>query len=162
MRPTWHNMQWSHQALPDFVLHTLSKFYDVPVGFEPPLILRLNIAYFTVAEGWLLLDIGWFVLFVTDLEQWHFVLKRPGCLSFIILNMCTKQEVTLIKMSFDILAERKCHPQVTGRLTFDRMTQDLTCVHPSFHLPFEYQFRSLCIEYIYSYCDYKLRFLNES
>ena len=29
----------------------------------PPPILRLNIAYFAVAEGWLLLDIGWFVLF---------------------------------------------------------------------------------------------------
>ena len=40
-------------------LHTLSKLYDVPVGFvTPPPILRLNIAYFTVAEGWLLLDIG--------------------------------------------------------------------------------------------------------
>ena len=42
-------------------LHTLSKLYDVPVGFvhpPPPPILRLNIAYFAVAEGWLLLDIG--------------------------------------------------------------------------------------------------------
>ena len=29
----------------------------------PPPILRLNIAYFAVAEGWLLLDIRWFVLF---------------------------------------------------------------------------------------------------
>ena len=29
----------------------------------PPPILRLNIAYFAVAEGWLLLDIGLFVLF---------------------------------------------------------------------------------------------------
>ena len=41
--------------------HTLSKLYDVPVGFEPPPpILRLNIAYLAVAEGWLLLDIGLF------------------------------------------------------------------------------------------------------
>ena len=40
-------------------LHILSKLYDVPVGFvPPPLILMLNIAYFAVAEGWLLLDIG--------------------------------------------------------------------------------------------------------
>ena len=39
-------------------LHTLSKLYDVPVGLVPPRILRLNIAYFAVAEGWLLLDIG--------------------------------------------------------------------------------------------------------
>ena len=46
-------------------LHTLSKLYDVPVGFVlPPPILRLNIAYFAVAEGWLLLDIEWFVLFL--------------------------------------------------------------------------------------------------
>ena len=29
----------------------------------PPPSLMLNIAYFAVAEGWLLLDIGWFVLF---------------------------------------------------------------------------------------------------
>ena len=34
------------------------------VLYPPPLILRLNIAYFAVAEGWLLLDIGWFVLFL--------------------------------------------------------------------------------------------------
>ena len=39
-------------------LHTLSKLYDVPVGFVLPPILRLSIAYFAVAEGWLLLDIG--------------------------------------------------------------------------------------------------------
>ena len=39
-------------------LHILSKLYDVPVGFVPPPISRLNIAYFAVAEGWLLLDIG--------------------------------------------------------------------------------------------------------
>ena len=46
-------------------LHTLSKLYDVPVGFvTTPPILRLNIAYFAVAEGWLLLDIGLFVLFL--------------------------------------------------------------------------------------------------
>ena len=46
-------------------LHTLSKLYDVPVGFEPPPpLFWLNIAYFAVAEGWLLLDIGWFVLFL--------------------------------------------------------------------------------------------------
>ena len=30
---------------------------------NPPLILRLYIAYFAVAKGWLLLDIGWFVLY---------------------------------------------------------------------------------------------------
>ena len=42
----------------------ITLFYDVPVGFVNPLpILRLCIALFAVAEGWLLLDIGWFVLF---------------------------------------------------------------------------------------------------
>ena len=35
-------------------LHSLSKLYDVPVGFLSPL-LRLSIALFAVAEGWLLL-----------------------------------------------------------------------------------------------------------
>ena len=44
-------------------IHTLSKVYDVPVGFVPPL-LRLRIALFAVVEGWLLLDTGWFVLFL--------------------------------------------------------------------------------------------------
>ena len=40
-------------------LHTLSKLYDVPVGFvTPSLHLRQCIALFEVAEGWLLLDIG--------------------------------------------------------------------------------------------------------
>ena len=40
-------------------LHTLSKLYDVLIGFVPhsPL-LSLCIAVFAVAAGWLLLDIG--------------------------------------------------------------------------------------------------------
>ena len=38
-------------------IRTLSKLYDVPVGFVPPC-LRLCIALFAVAEGWMLLDIG--------------------------------------------------------------------------------------------------------
>ena len=47
----------------DAPLQTLSILYDVPVGFvTPPPILRLCIALFAVAEGWLLLDIGLFVL----------------------------------------------------------------------------------------------------
>ena len=46
-------------------LHTLSKFYDVPVVFVYPLpILRLRIALFAIYEGWLLLNIEWFVLFL--------------------------------------------------------------------------------------------------
>ena len=39
-------------------LHTLSKLYDVPVGFVSSPLLRQCIASFAVAEGWLLLDIG--------------------------------------------------------------------------------------------------------
>ena len=38
-------------------LHTLSKLYDVPVGFVTPPIFRLCIALFAVAKGWLLLNI---------------------------------------------------------------------------------------------------------
>ena len=48
------------------LLHTLSKLYDVPVGFVTPLFWcgHWCIALFAVAEGLLLLDIGWFVLFL--------------------------------------------------------------------------------------------------
>ena len=42
----------------DAPLHTLSKLYDVLVGFCNPPNFELNIAYFAFAEGWLLLDIG--------------------------------------------------------------------------------------------------------
>ena len=49
---------------------------NVNVGFEhPPPILRLNIAYFAVAEGWLLLDIGWFVLFLSSQNCFHILSK---------------------------------------------------------------------------------------
>ena len=46
-------------------LLTLSKLYDV----YPPL-LRQCIAVFAVTEGWLLLDIGWFVLFFSIIGWW--------------------------------------------------------------------------------------------
>ena len=39
----------------------------------PLSILRLCIALFTVTEGWLLLDIGWFVLF---LYTWFYYLMK--------------------------------------------------------------------------------------
>ena len=39
------------------LLHTLSKLYDVPVGFVAPSYFE-TVYCFTVAEGWLLLDIG--------------------------------------------------------------------------------------------------------
>ena len=45
-------------------LHTLSKLYDGLM--DPSPILRLCIALFAVAEGWLLHDIGWFVLFLIN------------------------------------------------------------------------------------------------
>ena len=50
-------------------LHTLSKFKDVSVGFVPPSHLRQCFALFVVAEGWLLLDIVWFVLFLWQMEK---------------------------------------------------------------------------------------------
>ena len=46
----WNRYKW---RLTRFAIHLLNSNS----------ILRLNIAYFAVAEGWLLLDIGWFVLF---------------------------------------------------------------------------------------------------
>ena len=46
----------------------------------PPPILRLNIAYFAVAEGWLLLDIGWFVLFLNIFK--HVSIFVKACLYF--------------------------------------------------------------------------------
>ena len=42
----------------DALFHTLSKLYDVPVGFVTPPHLRQCIALIAVAQGWLLLDIG--------------------------------------------------------------------------------------------------------
>ena len=44
-------------------LHTLSKYYGIPIGFVTPF-LRLCLALFAVAEGWMLLGIDWFVLFI--------------------------------------------------------------------------------------------------
>ena len=64
-------------------LHTVSKLYDVPVcSVPPPPLLRQCIAIFAVAEGWLLLDIGWFVLFVlvwNNLKSDQYSLFCPYC-----------------------------------------------------------------------------------
>ena len=51
------------------------------VLYPPPPILRLNIANFAVAEGWLLLDIGWFVLFL-----WFTASLRPSSSKFCLLQ----------------------------------------------------------------------------
>ena len=59
-----HSNWIDHTLKLDAPVHTLSKLYDFPVGFVPNPLLRLCIALFSVAEGWLLLDIGWFVLFL--------------------------------------------------------------------------------------------------
>ena len=49
----------------DAPLHTLSKLYYVPVDFvAPPPSFEAVYCLFAVAEGWLLLDIEWFVLFL--------------------------------------------------------------------------------------------------
>ena len=62
---------------PGALLHTLSKLYDVPVGFvhHPYDILRLCIALLTVAGGWLFLDIGWFVLFLSSFLEFSSAVK---------------------------------------------------------------------------------------
>ena len=50
-------------------LHTLFKLYDASVGFvTPPALLRIYISLFAVTEGLLLLDIGWFVLFLSQMN----------------------------------------------------------------------------------------------
>ena len=38
--------------------HTLSKLYDVPIGFVPHPSFEAVYCFFAVAEVWLLLDIG--------------------------------------------------------------------------------------------------------
>ena len=45
-------------------MHTMSKLYDVPVGFPPH--LRQCIALFAVDERWMLLHIGWSVLILHE------------------------------------------------------------------------------------------------
>ena len=70
-------------------LHTLSKVTDVPVGFVPTPYLMQYIALLAVAEGWLLIDIGWFVLFC---QQWLLVWTMQGAIRKIwYLNLfCAK------------------------------------------------------------------------
>ena len=54
-------------------LQTLSKFYDVPVGFVNSPVLGLCIALFAVAGWWLLLDVGLFLLLLIMIRR-----DRPG------------------------------------------------------------------------------------
>ena len=65
----------------------------------------------------------------TDLDQWQFVLKLSGHLSFIFLDLCTKKEETLTEKCqyMYTLSENKCNQKVTGRLTFDLLTPKSTC-----------------------------------
>ena len=54
----------------DWIYHaSKSRYYWKIVKATDNPILRLDIAYFAVAEGWLLLDIGWFVLFSKNRTQ---------------------------------------------------------------------------------------------
>ena len=71
-------------------LHTLSKLYDVPVGFVTPPYFEAVYAYFAVAKGWLLLDIGWFVLYLRKFYG------RYG-------DLIKQYEVSLSQMLNDIL-----------------------------------------------------------
>ena len=63
----------------------------------------------------------------TDLDQWQFVLKLSGHVSFTILNLFTKKEEELTKMWSDILSENKFTRKVAERLTFDLLTQSSIC-----------------------------------
>ena len=63
----------------------------------------------------------------TDLDQWQFVLKLLGHLSFIFLDLCTNWEETLTEKYQDILSDNKCNQKVAGRLTFDLLTRKSTC-----------------------------------
>ena len=66
-----------------FKIHTLSKLYDVPVGFVPaPRYLRKCIALFAVAEGWLLLDIGLFVFLKNHYYVEYVVVVSMSIISF--------------------------------------------------------------------------------
>ena len=53
-------------------LYNLSKLYDVTVDYVSPPLLRQCSTIFAVAEGWLLLDIGLFVLFMYIIWQLKF------------------------------------------------------------------------------------------
>ena len=66
----------------DTSLHTLSKLYDVPVGFVTPH-LGQYIALFAVAEGWLLLHIGRFVLFFY--KQLHRSHQEKYCVLWMVI-----------------------------------------------------------------------------
>ena len=82
-------------------LHTLSILFDVPVGFIAPPNLRQCIALFAVAEGWLLLDIGWSVL--TFLVICVLVLTVKQNLHFLYQNRCY-----LLLFTGLCLAKQKC------------------------------------------------------
>ena len=58
----------------------LSKLYDVPIDCvtPPPPHLRQCISLYTVAEGWLSLDIGWFVLFSRWFSMWLYILPSKN------------------------------------------------------------------------------------
>ena len=86
----------------------------------------------------------------TDLDQWQFVLKLSGHVSF-IPSLYTKYEEELTKMCSDILSENKCTQKVFGRLTLTFWPK-VRYVAAAFHLLMENEVRSLYIEIIYSYC----------
>ena len=80
-------------------LHPLSKFYDVPVGFVSQL-FRQCIAIFAVSEGWLLLDIEWFVLFVYDVTQvlCKMATLKTGKLLFVTYS---EKSTSVLEATFD-------------------------------------------------------------
>ena len=77
----------------------LSRWFCNP----PPPMLRLYIALFAVAEGWLLLDIGWFVLFLTYLFNYmmyirtYHVFHHPP--TFLKQSLWWNINITLLKLT---------------------------------------------------------------
>ena len=59
-----------------YYLSNLDILQYVIQNSTPPAILRLCIALFAVAEGWLLLDIGWFALFMYTTNTLYFIIHQ--------------------------------------------------------------------------------------
>ena len=107
-------------------LHSLSKLYDVPVGFVTPPILRLNIAYFAVAEGWLLLDIGWFVLFF---QQTVGISMGTNCVPLLVDKFLYSYEANFIQ---SLLSTGKKHLASRFNLTYRHIDDVLSINNPEF------------------------------
>ena len=76
--PCWYATPVAIASWKPLKIRWKSKSDDVPVGFIAPL-LRQCYALYAVAEGWLFLDIGWFVLFFRWSISWDDTHVIPIC-----------------------------------------------------------------------------------